>query len=113
MRMRVGTIAAMCLVPGLAAAQVADGVYEIGQCTEAGSEGRVTVAGTAVSFHESRCELTNETKVRDMAGAILYDAVCSGEGETWTRRLMLMQGPSDRLVIVQPGFATTYQRCDP
>ena len=47
-----------------------------------------------------------------MAGAILYDAVCAGEGESWTRRLMLMQGPEGRLVIVRAGFATTYQPCD-
>lgn len=112
MWLRFGWVAAICGAPGLALAQVADGTYEVGQCTEAGSEGRVTVAGDTISFHESNCQLTYATNVREMAGAILYDAVCSGEGEAWTRRMMLMQGPSGRLVIVQPGFATTYQSCD-
>ncbi|SHI98383.1 hypothetical protein [Wenxinia saemankumensis] len=108
---------AACLLAALGAgplaAQVADGTYDVGACGETLSDARVVVAGTQLTFAEASCRLTNPTNVRDMGEAILWDAECSGEGETYTRRYLLMQGPSGRLVIVQAGFATTYVSCPP
>ena len=112
---RRSILAALAIFGGTAvsALPVPDGTYEQGACTgEEASDGRVTVSGESVAFWESTCQATNPTNVRDMGGAVLYDMVCSGEGETWTRRMMLMQGPEGRLVIVRAGFASTYARCD-
>ncbi|GGL80493.1 hypothetical protein [Wenxinia marina] len=111
MKRTFAALAALAVAPGLAAAQVADGLYEIGQCAGV-SDAQARLSGSVIEFWESRCDLTVPVNVRDMGGATLYDAVCTGEGQEWSRRMLLMQGPDGRLVVVQAGFATTYQRCD-
>ena len=90
---------------------VEDGRYDVGTCGTTPSDLGVEVAGDTIAFFESRCAMSNPVNVRDMGGAVLYDAVCTGEGESYTRRMMVMQGPDGRLVLVQAGFATTYARC--
>ena len=59
---------------------------------------------------ENECALTNPVAVRGMQ-ATLYDAVCSGEGESYTYRLMLMK-TSDGIAFVKDGFANRLTRCD-
>ena len=109
--MRAIFLAAILWGGTAAALPVEDGTYDVGGCGAEVSDLRIEVEGDSIAFFESRCTMTNPTNVRDMGGAVLYDAVCTGEGENFSRRMMLMQGPDGRLVLVQAGFATTYGRC--
>ena len=106
-------MAAVAMIWGGAAAAlpIVDGVYDVAACGEALSDLRIEVRGEDIAFFESSCAMTNPVNVRDMGGAVLYDAVCTGEGEGFTRRIMVMAGPDGRAILVQAGFATTYRRC--
>ncbi len=80
-------------------------------CTpNAYSEGSITLDGGQVFFVESHCALTNRVAIRDMNGAFLYDAQCSGEGDTWTER-MLVYPTSDGVAVLSRGAARVYTRC--
>jgi hypothetical protein len=59
---------------------------------------------------ENTCELTNPTAIRGMEG-VLYDAVCSGEGETETYRMMLMRVDGG-LAVIRDGWVNLLKRCD-
>ena len=113
MRLTTVCLAFLFSASMVAALPVEDGTYEVGGCSDAAQDdSRVTIDGDTVTFWESTCVASNAVNVRDMGGAQLFDMICSGEGEAWTRRMMFLSGPNDRMVIVQPGFATTYTRCD-
>ncbi|MEX0281235.1 MAG: hypothetical protein AB3N13_08620 [Arenibacterium sp.] len=58
---------------------------------------------------ENACELTNPTNVRGM-DAILYDANCSGEGETYSHRVMLMRH-DEGIYVIQDGYVAEWRRC--
>ena len=113
---RTLAVAALSLTatPGLA--QPVNGVFD-SDCTaiQAGAftDGRVELRPGRIMFHESSCTLTNPVAVRDMNGAMLYDGVCSGEGETWTRRLMIMPSFANGVVVASPGWARTLSLCAP
>ena len=102
---------ALALLPGLAAAQSFDGIYQSGGCTAGVSDSRLSIEGDSIRFWESSCQLKNPVAVRDMNGATLFDVTCSGEGETWSYRALLMQG-NEGLIMVRDGYAFTYPRCD-
>ena len=93
-----------------------DGVWDGSgaQCQRAMSDARVTVSETALAFWETHCTLSNPTAIRDMPDAMLYDAACSGEGETWESRVLLarLSFGGDRLLILMGGVETIRQRCD-
>lgn len=94
-------------------AQVADGRYRVGGCTGELTDSGIEIRGNEIRFWESICRLSNPVAVRDMAGAVLYDAACSGEGTTWTRRYLLMPGFDGRLVLVGERWAQEYEYCGP
>ena len=102
--------AMMILMMTTLPAAALDGVFDT-DCSAEVSEMRVTIARGEISFWESSCRLTNPVNVRDIDGAVLYDAVCSGEGEEWTLRMLLMPGHDGGLIRVVSGFAITYDRC--
>jgi hypothetical protein len=106
---RLAFTLAATLAPGLVAAQSFDGVYQSGSCGAA-TDGRVEIAGNRISFWESTCQLTNPVSVRDMGDGTLFDVVCTGEGETWSYRMFMMQG-AEGLIMVRDGYAFTYPRC--
>ncbi len=58
---------------------------------------------------ENSCRLTNPVAVKGM-DAILYDAECSGEGETEAYRVMLMRLP-DGLAMIRDGFVNLLKSC--
>jgi hypothetical protein len=58
---------------------------------------------------ENTCELTNPTNVRGM-DAILYDAVCSGEGMQSTERMMLMRYDGG-IYLIRNGSAAEWRSC--
>ncbi|MBF9059592.1 hypothetical protein HKCCSP123_10405 [Rhodobacterales bacterium HKCCSP123] len=98
-------------------AQGFDGQYQVGACTRDVSDGRMSIEGGSIRFWESACTLTNPVGVRDMGDATLFDAQCSGEGETWSYRLLIMSGgsvavPEADLILLNETGAIAYQRCD-
>ncbi len=103
-------LVAMAL-PVAAMAQV-EGTYSLDCAAGTMSDGRVTVGKGTISFHESTCTLTDPVAVRGMTDAVLYDATCTGEGESWTRRILLMPASDGGLVRVEDGYAVTYARCE-
>jgi hypothetical protein len=115
--MKIASLAALVVcaigLPVAATAQVPGGRYQIGACTTQPSDTQIVIAGNVIGFWESRCALSNPVPVRDMAGAVLYDAACMGEGTTWTRRYLLMPGYGGGLVLVGEGFASEYAYCGP
>ena len=58
---------------------------------------------------ENTCELTKPTNIRGM-DAILYDAQCSGEGEQYSYRLMILRHAAG-LYLVQDGFVADWRPC--
>jgi hypothetical protein len=94
----------------LASAAVAfDGVY--GDCAGTGDRVPVQVQGDVIRFYESECRMTNPVMVRDMAGAVLFDFACQGEGETWTERAFVQRMQDGGLILVWRGFASELPLC--
>ena len=99
-----------------------DGRYELDACTGRVGESTITLSDYTIAYWESRCDLSAPMPVRGMGEAVLYDATCAGEGETWERRLMLMpvwqngpigRPPHDGLIIVGDNYADYYAYCGP
>jgi hypothetical protein len=108
--MRILLIGALTLATAGAAtaAQHYDGIYQIGQCDASNWETRITIASDTVTYYESTCEMTNGVAIRDMEEAFLFDAVCSGEGQTWTERVFMQATAQGDVIQVRRGFALTY-----
>lgn len=60
---------------------------------------------------EDTCELTNPVNIRDM-DAVLFDAVCNGEGGEKTSRLMIAAEGDERIMLHQHGFTTIFETCE-
>jgi len=71
----------------------------------------MTLAGATITFYESACRLSGPTPLAGFDGALIYDASCAGEGETWKERMLIMPSFTDGLVVVSPGWANVYERC--
>lgn len=109
---QVLTRAAMLMVlGGAASAQVATGLYNTHSCAEP-NDGRLEVTATELHFYESTCQISNGELVRDFGGAATYDAECIGEGETWNRRIFMMQRHDGGLIMLSDGFSREYERCN-
>jgi len=74
-----------------------------------GDGGAVGVENGYLRGVENACELTKPTDIRGMA-AILYDAICSGEGEQYTQRVMLMRHDSG-IYVIQDGYSAEWRSC--
>ncbi|WP_372841100.1 hypothetical protein [Phaeovulum sp.] len=98
------------LAPVTLAAQGLEGTYAIGECGVP-HDGVMTLAGATIMFFESACRLSNPTPLEGFDGALIYDASCAGEGETWKERMLIMPSFDAGLVVVSPGWANMYERC--
>ncbi len=78
---------------------------------DAESDGSITISNGQVSFIETSCKLSNPTAMRDMTEGTLFDALCSGEGETWNERMMIYQ-TFDGVAVISRGAVRTYSRCE-
>lgn len=111
--MRAALALALTLAAGGAAAQsVYDGTWtylDAASCRP-GSDAVVRVTLPQIRYYESLCTLSNAVPVRDM-DATLYDATCSGEGDTWQHRLMLMRTDEGQLLHAQQGYAQLLSPC--
>lgn len=101
---------ALCLAPGSGTAQDFDGTYAIGDC-QMPQDGAMTIAGATISFYESACGLSNPGPLAGFDEAVMYDASCAGEGETWGEKMLLMPAVTGGLVVVTPGWAEVYESC--
>lgn len=101
---------AAALVLAAAPALAFDGRY--GDCgVSAGEDVPVVIEGDTITFYESTCRMTEPTLVRDMDGAVLFDFVCEGEGESWTERAFVQWSFEGGLILVRRGFAQMLPRC--
>lgn len=61
--------------------------------------------------YEDTCALTNPVIIRDM-DAILFDAVCHGEGGEKTSRLKIAVEGDGGIMLHQHGFTTILETCE-
>lgn len=103
-----------------AIAQMAEGSYDgTWDFTEEGcaneySDGRLIVDGNILRFWESSCTLTNPTGVRGLPHATVYDAACSGEGNSWNTTFLLSAygAQGGYLLVHQDQGATIRMACN-
>ena len=113
--MRLTLVLAMLAGPALAGPF--DGIYRPDQpfaegwdCQSVGQDGgALAVQGDIFTGVENQCRLTNPVQVTGM-DAVLYDAECAGEGETYSYRLMLMRLP-DGIAVIQDGSVSELLTC--
>ena len=115
---KAGRIAlALFLVPSLAGATPYDGVYRQAANAECGLVG---VDGAAVEIRdgifygvELECRMANPVNVVDM-DATLYSMECSGTGDIWTERALVMKAAEGSgIIMVWNGYAFKYENCAP
>jgi hypothetical protein len=106
---------ALVLLPLPVAAGPFDGVYrpdgmEGWDCQSIGSDGGALAVRDGVFYGvENACQLTNPVEVNGMS-AVLYDAECNGEGESYAKRMMLMRVP-EGLAVIEDGFVNVLRAC--
>lgn len=114
---RIFMIAACLTLLGAATAgaqALPQGRYALNGCSGTPyGDGGMELNGSQILFYESACTVSNPVAVQGMEGAWLYDAQCSGEGENWSARYMIMPGWDNRLVFVQERWAGVYDYCGP
>jgi hypothetical protein len=89
-----------------------DGTYDAYDCTPSLSDERIVLSGSKLSFYESFCELSNPQLIRGLPRAILLDAACEGEGQTWTSRFIAMQTNDGGLALISESAGEKYERCE-
>lgn len=116
------TIGAMLAGTSLASAEVLDGRWALfaESCTSGFADDIVTidtVAGT-IGFYESGCEMTALRRMGTFDGGWTAFLTCSGEGATWTDKVVFgfaesfAGGPNQLMLIyMSDGFAVLYQQC--
>lgn len=110
---------AVVLTLGAATAVAAgpfDGTYRQNanaECGLVGSDGgALRIAGGIFYGVEMQCRMSRPVDVVDM-DATLYTMECSGEGQQWTERALLMKSAENEggLIMVWNGYAFKYSRC--
>lgn len=106
----------MCVAPALAVAGPYDGTYRQtanSDCALVGVDGGSIQIGDGI-FHgvEVQCRMTRPVDVINM-DATLYTMQCSGDGQAWTERALLMHAAEDEgLIMLWDGYAFVYDRCE-
>lgn len=103
------------LIPSLALASPYDGVYRQNanaECALVGADGGALEIREGIFYGvEMSCRMTRPVNVVDM-DATLYTMQCSGNGQSWTERAMLMQdAEDDGIIMAWDGYAFRYSRC--
>ncbi|MEJ8561694.1 hypothetical protein QTO30_11010 [Yoonia sp. GPGPB17] len=107
---------ALACGPAALGASPYDGVYKQtanAECALVGVEGGSLKIEADIFYGvEVECRMANPTAVEDM-DATLYDMQCTGEGETWTERaLMMPDAENTGLYMIWNGYAFRYDRCE-
>lgn len=112
-----------CLSTGLAVLPVClwsspfDGVYRQTANADCGligvDGGSLKIEGEIFYGVEMQCFMTNPVEIDGMQ-AMLYQMECSGRGQVWTERMMLMEDAvDDAIYMIWDGYAFRYPRCTP
>ena len=106
---------ALFLVPTLAAATPYDGRYKQttdSDCGVIGQEGgAIEIEDGIFKGVELQCRMTRPVSVVDM-DATLYTMQCSGEGQNWTERALVMRHANgDDVIMLWDGYAFVYEAC--
>lgn len=109
------TIALCICIPGIAFAGPYDGTYKQtsnSECSLVGIDGgSLKVAESIFYGVEMQCRMTNPVDINDM-NATIYDMECSGSGQTWSERAIIMQdAETPGIIMVWNGYAFRYDRC--
>ena len=112
--LRVVATAALC-IPTILAASPYDGIYRQSanaECALIGADGGSLEIREGIFYGvEVECRMTRPVNVVDM-DATLYTMQCSGDGQSWTERAMLMQNAEDDgIMMIWDGYAFVYSRC--
>lgn len=104
------------LVPVAAVAGPYDGVYKQtanAECSLVGVEGGALKIEESIFYGvEVECRMTRPVDINDM-NATIYQMECSGEGQTWTERAMMMNdAEEDGIYMIWNGYAFRYERCE-
>ncbi|GKY87856.1 hypothetical protein [Sinisalibacter aestuarii] len=118
MRRIFSALAACILIPAAAGAGPFDGLYrpnddwaERWDCQSVGMEGgALEITGTTITGVDNACTLADPVEVRGL-NAVLYDRTCTGEGEPYSERLMLM-GHDFGVYVITDGLVLDWLRCD-
>jgi len=90
---------------------LADGTYDGFNCAAPVSDQRIVLRGNELSFYETNCLLSNPQGLRGLTGPVLVDATCTGEGEGWQTRYIMLQTNDGGITLMGEGFAEKYVRC--
>ncbi|WP_296422751.1 hypothetical protein [Yoonia sp.] len=110
------TVALALGLPALAAAGPYDGIYKQtanAECSLVGTDGgSLRIAEGTFFGVDVTCRMTRPVDVNDM-DATIYTMICSGEGQTWTERAILMtDADSAGIYMIWNGYAFRYDRCE-
>ena len=113
--MRLAAI--LALVPTLAMAGPYDGTYKQvanADCANVGVDGGALRIEDGIFYGvEVECRMTLPVDVLQM-DATLYTMQCSGDGQVWTERAMIMDAAEDDgIIMVWNGYAFAYETCEP
>jgi len=80
-------------------------------CATVGMEGgAVAVEGDVLHGVGNACQLTDPVEVRGM-NAVLYDAICTGEGDAYSERVLLMSHDFG-IYVLRDGLVLDWLRCE-
>lgn len=104
------------LIPSLVFATPYDGVYKPtaeADCAKIGEEGGALEIKEGIFVGvEVQCRMTRPVNVVDM-DAVLYTMRCSGEGQNWTERSMVMRHANGKdVIMLWDGYAFVYEACE-
>ncbi len=94
-------------------ASAVDGVYRrttSDTCPVLGDDRYFELKHPFLHLHETTCEMTMPVNVTDM-NATLYTLQCHGEGETWSKRALVMEHPTWMVYLDNDG-AKSYYLCE-
>jgi len=110
------TVCAAVLIAAIATATPFDGLYKLVDGSWSCNPEDIGMDSGALSLQdgylhgiENSCELTEPTNVRGM-DAVLYDALCSGEGEQYSYRLMILRHEQG-IYLVQDDYVAEWHNC--
>lgn len=103
-------------LPGITAAGPYDGVFKQNanaECALVGVDGGSLKIEENIFYGvEVECRMTLPVDINDM-DATIYTMECSGEGQTWTERAILMNdAEKDGVLMIWDGYAFRYDRCE-
>ncbi|MEJ6404626.1 hypothetical protein V8J85_17180 [Yoonia sp. 2307UL14-13] len=102
--------------PVTVAAGPYDGVYKQtanAECALVGADGGSLRIDEGIFYGvEVQCRMTNPVDINDM-DATIYTMECSGEGQTWTERAIMMADKAQTgIYMIWDGYAFRYDRCE-